>query len=84
MLLTTSSHPRSEPHPAQGDPGRQGLALDGSCGKLLGDSGASTHCLPWPVMAARFADTLPRSFPPHQTPVLLDCAFRGCSVCNKP
>jgi hypothetical protein len=58
MLLTMSSHPRSEPHPAQGDPGRQGLALDGSCGKLLGDSGASTHCLPWPVTAARFADRL--------------------------
>lgn len=67
MLLTTSSHPRSESHPAQGDPGQQGLALGRSYGKLLGDSGASTHCLPWPVMAARFADSA-QVLPPAPNP----------------
>ena len=79
MLLTTSSHPRSESHPAQGDPGRQGLALGGSYGKLPGDSGASTHCLPWPVTAARFADSA-QVLPPCTKPLYSSTVPYGAAL----
>ena len=39
MLLTTSSHPRSEPHPAQGDPAGRVWLWTGHVGSCLGTQG---------------------------------------------